>query len=70
MHVSLYNNKLQSIGVNHLTALTDLDLENNTLQSIDLTGLVALAYLDLRGNQLKSIKNITGLNRAITNLDI
>ena len=70
VHLSLYNNKLQSIGVNHLTALTFLSLENNTLQSIDLTGLLALAYLDLRGNQLKSIKNITGLNRAITNLDI
>ena len=70
VHLSLYNNKLQLIGVNHLTALTFLSLENNTLQSIDLTGLVALAYLDLRGNQLKSIKNITGLNRAITNLDI
>jgi Leucine-rich repeat (LRR) protein len=70
VHLSLYNNKLQLIGVNHLTALTFLSLENNTLQSIDLTGLLALAYLDLRGNQLKSIKNITGLNRAITNLHI
>ena len=69
-YLNLGDNQIQYIDLNRSTALVDLRLYNNHLQSIDLTSLVALAYLHLRGNQLKSIKNITGLNRAITNLDI
>ena len=78
-NMALYNKSIGDLtGIEHFTALTELDCQKNQLTSLDLSKNTALEELDCGDNQLTSLdvsantalKQLYCMNNPLTALDV